>query len=185
MNLDWESFYKKGCMVFNDPSMFEHLEKPLSKTRWIWLPIYEKNINYRTPLNRLSYRKPMKKTADMIFDKCFSSITNRKEVNYSHVWNGTVLDSCEWHNDYGEGSNVSVLMYYSDIKPNMGAELMMRRGGSHEMTEIHCPKKYDIIIFSQEKIWQHRVGHFLDHSMERITINFGFTIPELSYGFDY
>lgn len=184
INLDWDSFYKKGCMVFNAPELFVHLEKPLSKTRWIWLPIYEKNINYRTPLNKLAYRKPMRSTSNLIFDKCFSQITSHEEVNYSHVWNGTVLDSCEWHNDYVEGSNVSVLMYYSDVKENMGGELMMRKLSDRIITEVHRPSKYDVVIFSQEKIWQHRVAHFLDYSMERITINFGFTIPELAYGFN-
>lgn len=183
--IDWNSFYSKGCVIFNSPEMFTYLKTPLSKSRWIRLPFHRKDKTYRVPLNRLAYHKPLKLTSELIFDRFFSSITDRKRLGYSHVWNGTDSHSCQWHNDYIEGSNVSILMYYSDVKGGLGGELMMRKSSDKSVTEIHLPKKYDIVIFSQEQIWQHRVGDFLDPNMERITVNFGFTIPELSYGFDH
>lgn len=185
IELNWDSFYKNGYTIFNAPELFEHLEKPLSKTRWVRIPMMKEGVSYRVPLNRFSYRSPMRKTSKLIFKRFFSEITpSYKESEYRHVWNGTDIKSCEWHNDYIEGANVSVLMYYSNIEENVGGELMMRRVSDRIITGIHRPNKYDVIIFSQEKMWQHRVANFLDPSMERITINFGFNIPELADGFD-
>lgn len=184
IDLDWDSFFRRGCMVFNSPRLFTHLETPLSRSKWAHIPFSKTDANYRIPLNRLSYRKPLKNTSDLIFEECFSDVASEKKPDYSHVWNGTDTGSCEWHNDHIEGSNVSVLMYYSDMKENSGGELMMRRTSDRVITEVHRPRKYDVVIFSQELNWQHRVGNLLDRNTDRITINFGFTIPELSYGFD-
>ena len=184
IKLDWDSFYKNGYMTFNSPELFEHLEKPLSRTRWIRFPMLREGMSYRIPLNKFVYRKPMKNSSELIFERVFSKITSYKESEYRHIWNGTDDKSCEWHNDYIEGSNVSVLMYYSDVKEDVGGELMMRKLPSRTITGIHRPSKYDVVVFSQERMWQHRVAHFLDSSMERITVNFGFNIPELSHGFD-
>lgn len=182
--LDWDSFYKNGYMVLHEPELFKYLELSLLKTKWVRIPFIKEGISYRVPLNKFSYRKPMKDTSNLIFERLFSDTTSYKKSIYSHVWNGTDSKSCEWHNDYIEGANVSILMYYSDVKENSGGELMMRRFPCKTITGIHRPSKYDVIVFSQEKVWQHRVEHFLDSRMERITVNFGFNIPELSYGFD-
>ncbi|MDA1317431.1 MAG: 2OG-Fe(II) oxygenase [bacterium] len=173
MENNWKDFYTKGFFSTNDPLVFLHLENLLLWTRWIKIP-WDKTE--KVPINKIFFRRGMEKTSKKLIDKYIIGYNKNVSIKSKDIWSGADRDSFKWHNDLIEGSNLTVLLYYSTVKENTGGELMVRKAETKEITGVHLPVKYDIIFLNQSSDWEHRVSDFVDPRMERIVINFGYKI---------
>jgi hypothetical protein len=167
----------KGHTHFNNKEDFIFLEDVIENISWI----QDKEENYRYIKNDKKIDSALHNTMDLLGRKYVSIIDKNYKMGYKSIWNGTESSSCVWHNDLKEGPNLFFLLYYTDVDPNCGGEIEFRRTETKQVTGSITPKKYDIVMGSQELCWEHRVGHFKCAGMERITANFGFYI---NYGFN-
>ena len=63
------------------------------------------------------------------------------------------------------------------MEQGVGGEIMFRNMRQNKrVTCYHLPKKYDLILGSQDLNFQHRVEDFRKPNVQRITMNFGFNI---------
>ena len=191
----------KGYLTENRQDMFIHIENTIPKLKWLNMNTDSKDTipkmpwakskdcrNYSIPWNYhlKGMRKKIKKTADLLYDTYLSKYEdpmdyfgnqNDRRLIYSYIWNGTSSGSDVWHNDLIEGANVFFLLYFTDMELGSGGEIMFRNMEENKrVTCFHLPKKYDLILGSQDLKFQHRVEDFRKPSMQRITLNFGFNI---------
>lgn len=164
----------KGHYKFNDKSFFLHLETALENVVW---DKPEKNDPYffTTEITN-KINQALDETANLIADRIVSKIDPHNTQGYKYIWNGTELSICRWHNDLKEGPNLFFLLYLTDMDPDCGGEIEFRSTHTKEVTGSILPKKYDVVIGSQELDWEHQVGVFKCGPMERITCNFGFYV---------
>jgi hypothetical protein len=167
----------KGHTHFNSKEDFEYLIGVIEKIEWI----QDKEENYRYIKDSTEINSALISTMKLLGEKYVSIIDNDYKLGYNSIWNGTEISSCEWHNDLKEGPNLFFLLYYTDINEGCGGEIEFRRSETKQITGSITPKKYDVVMGSQELQWEHRVGHFKCPGMERITANFGFYV---NYGFN-
>ena len=162
----------KGYHHINSKEDFCFIEPIISNIDWV----QDADINYRyiNPSNEID--KALSKTSELLLEKYIKHIDKCAKIGYKSIWNGTEISSCKWHNDLKEGPNICFLMYLSDIRDNCGGQIEIRRKSTKEITGSVTPKKYDIVMFSQELEWEHRVSPFRCDSMERITTNIGFYV---------
>jgi hypothetical protein len=164
----------KGHYRFNDPSLFKFLDKSLENV--IWNKPVEKDPYFFTTEITEDIDKALILTSNLLGNNIVSLIDNDYKEGYKYIWNGTELSICRWHNDLKEGPNIFFLLYLTDMNPECGGEIEFRSTHTKEVTGSILPKKYDVVIGSQELDWEHRVGAFKCGPMERITCNFGFYV---------
>jgi hypothetical protein len=178
MNIDVKNILgelnTKGHYKFSDKSFFVYLEKALENV--VWEPPEEDDPYFFTTDITREIQKSLDDTANLISDKIVSLIDSSHTQGYKYIWNGTEFSICRWHNDLKEGPNLFFLLYLTDMNPDCGGEIEFRSAHTKEVTGSILPKKYDIVIGSQELDWEHQVGAFKCGPMERITCNFGFYV---------
>jgi len=186
---------EQGYLLDNRKDMFIHIDDTIPRLKWLnmntesrdtipkmpWIKSKD-NKNYKIAWNyHLNFMKrKIKKTASLLHETYLSKYDNSvesKKLIYSYLWNGTSSGSDVWHNDLIEGANVFFLLYFTDMQLGSGGEIMFRNMEQNKrVTCFHLPKKYDLILGSQDLKFQHRVENFRKPNMERITLNFGFNI---------
>jgi len=171
----------EGYTLSNRSDMFVHVEDTIPKLKWFNMRYGDKktfSVAWNYYLQGM--RQKMIKTANLLYDTYlqeYDSSENARKIVYSSIWNGTEQSSCNWHNDLLEGANVFFLLYFTDMDPNNGGEIMFRNMEENKrITAFHMPRKYDVILASQDLKFEHRVEHFRAPCVERITMNFGFNI---------
>lgn len=165
----------KGFHKTNSKEMFVFLEELLPKLDWI--QNHDEDYRYITPTT--VSEEALSKTMKLLHDKYVSPISSEVEYGYSSIWNGAEKTTCEWHNDLIEGPNLFFLLYLNDIKPGCGGDISFRDAHTKEVTGSVIPKKYDIVIGSQNLKWDHKVGTLKCGPMDRFVANFGFKVHDL------
>lgn len=166
-----------GFYTENNVLAFQYLEDTIPNIKW--LRGIGNRKDYRFPLNyyMLGMRKKMLMTADYLFNQYLKPYSEKQDLIYYHCWNGTEQTSCHWHNDFCEGANIMFLLYFTDMNMDAGGEIMFRNiSQNNRITAFHLPQKYDVVVGSQDEQFEHRVEHFRDPDMHRITMNFGFNV---------
>lgn len=156
----------------NSKDLFKYIEPHIPSIEWI----QDDEINYRYMKQNNAVSEALDKTAELLYEKYIVDVDKSAKVGYTSIWNGNEITNSEWHNDLKEGPNICFLLYYSDIKDECGGKLEMRKKETGQVTGSITPQKYDIVMFSQELDWEHRVSPFLCGPMERITVNIGFNV---------
>jgi hypothetical protein len=183
----------QGYLMENNKNMFIHIDDTIPRLKWLsmssdnipkikWLnegdDCKSYSICWNYHLNGM--RNKIKKTADLLYETYLSKYDNcyeNKKLIYSYIWNGACDGSSSWHNDLKEGANVFFLLYFTDMEQGVGGEIMFRNMTQNKkVTCYHLPKKYDLILGSQDLNFQHRVEDFRKPNVQRITMNFGFNI---------
>jgi len=162
----------KGHFHLKAKEDFIHIEPIINKIKWI----QDAEETYQYTINTDKVQLALQKTAEHLANKYVKHLDKGYKIGYKSIWNGTEISSCNWHNDLKEGPNLCFLMYCNDINENCGGHIEFRKSATKEVTGSISPKKYDVVIGSQELQWEHRVSPFLCGPMERITINVGFYI---------
>lgn len=163
-----------GHHKINDPEIFKFLIPAIKNITWN-TPTKEEPYYFATDMT-VEIEDALENTSRLIGETIVSLIDKEYKSGYNHIWNGTEHDLCEWHNDLREGPNLFLILYMSDIDSSCGGEIEFRSSVTKNITGSILPKKYDIIIGSQELSWEHQVGKFKCGPMERITCNFGYYI---------
>jgi len=167
----------EGFMVERNRTAFQFVEDTVPKIKWLRGIGNRKDYYYPLNYYLLGFRQKMLHTSDYLFNQYLKPYSEKKELIYYHLWNGTEQTSCHWHNDFCEGANIMFLLYFTDMDKTSGGEIMFRNTEqNNRITCFHLPQKYDVLIGSQDEKFEHRVEHFRDPSVQRITMNFGFKV---------
>lgn len=166
------SLIANGHYHTNHKEVFKFLEPIIPSIKWL----QDEEINHKCAEPSSDINEALNKTAEILYKKYLSYIDQSAKVGYTFIWNGTEDSVCKWHNDLKEGPNICFLLYLTDVSEQCGGKIEIRKKDTKKVTGSITPKKYDIVMFSQESDWEHRVSPFLCGPMERITINIGFCV---------
>jgi len=176
MSVQTVDFFTKGFAHFNDQTCFQFLEPLLPKLQW------EKQNNgakyYRSCNNNSDITEQLSKTHIFLSEKYVSQFWPKYKIGYNAIWNGIDIGADNFHNDLDQGCNLLFLLYFNDTNKDIGGGISFRDSFSKEITGFIHPKKYDIVMVSQQKQWEHS-AESMKKDFTRIVANFGFYCERL------
>lgn len=157
MNID--DFIINGFTYKEDHEIINMIGKLPKLSDWVYC---KKESEVRYPEN-----VSLQKAQSYIFEKYIMPFSSKYDKSYFYIWEG--IATTIWHNDLGEGCNLTFLYYLNDVRD--GGEICFRV--NKKETGYIKPKKGLLVMLSQDS----RVEHKVNPTKEvRMVCNFGYNI---------
>jgi hypothetical protein len=110
-------------------------------------------------------------------EKIITPLFGSYQAGTARIWNQTDEASTKWHNDYVEGYNLFVLIYFDILTPGLGGKIHIRNPQGEVFT--HLPTRGDCIFVNLKQGFDHRVDHTRPRTATRRVANLRYNVPLL------